>query len=414
MEGCDGEPDGSPGELTIRRYHRFAAGGSGLLWFEACAVVPEGRANPRQLWIHAGNVDSYRTLLEGALESGRASNGAEHRPICLLQLTHSGRYSVPPGGPRPQVAHHSLYLDPFARGPLEVVSDSELARLEGTYLEAARLAAAAGFDGVDIKHCHRYLGSELLASFTRDDSSYGGSFENRTRFLTNIIRKIREELPDLLVAVRLNVYDAIPYPYGWGMKAEEKSLEPDLTEPIRLARLLRELGVSVLSVSAGNPYFNPHIGRPFDLPIEAAYTPDEHPLEGVARLFHLTREIQQAVPELPCMGPGYSWLRQYLGFAGEANLRNGWATFVGVGREAFAHPEYARELLLEGVMQKQKVCITCSSCTQLMRDGTVTGCVPRDKTIYSPIFAEGRKKNPGARRMPRHVGRNLGDSKPHE
>ncbi|HUU12820.1 MAG TPA: flavin oxidoreductase/NADH oxidase, partial [Terriglobia bacterium] len=50
MEGCDGELDGRPGELTIRRYRRFGAGGAKLIWFEACAVAPEGRANPRQLW----------------------------------------------------------------------------------------------------------------------------------------------------------------------------------------------------------------------------------------------------------------------------------------------------------------------------------------------------------------------------
>ena len=64
MEGCDGELDGCPGELTFRRYRRFGAGGAKLIWFEACAVVPEGRTNPRQLWIHPGSAKPLASLLE--------------------------------------------------------------------------------------------------------------------------------------------------------------------------------------------------------------------------------------------------------------------------------------------------------------------------------------------------------------
>jgi 2,4-dienoyl-CoA reductase-like NADH-dependent reductase (Old Yellow Enzyme family) len=408
MEGCDGEADGSPGPLTIRRYGRFAAGGSGLLWFEACAVVAEGRANPRQLWLHAGNVAAFADLLTGSLAAGRASRGEAHRPLTVLQLTHSGRYSRPVDGPpRPLITHHDGRLDPLGGlGPeTPLLSDDDLEALEDRYVEAACLARQAGFDGVDIKSCHRYLSSELLAGFTRKDSRYGGAYENRTRFLKNVVEKIRSAAPDLLVAVRMNVYDATPKPYGFGMGADDETA--DLTEPARLARELCAMGVPLINISAGNPYYNPHIGRPFDLPIEAAYKPDEHPLQGVERLFRLAREMQQAVPEAVIVGTGYSWLRQYLGYAAEANLRNGWTTFAGVGREAFAHPTFASELLDEGRIRPEKVCTTCSSCTQLMRDGSVAGCVPRDKAVYSPHFVAGRKANPGARRLPHPVGKHL-------
>jgi 2,4-dienoyl-CoA reductase-like NADH-dependent reductase (Old Yellow Enzyme family) len=409
MEGCDGEANGTPSDLTRRRYARFAAGGAGLLWFEASAVVPEGRANPRQLWLHAGSVGAFAAMLQESMAAGRAAQGESHRPLTVLQLTHSGRFSRPvEGTSRPVIARHDPYLDPLSclSPDAPLITDAALEALEDRYVEAARLARAAGFDGVDIKACHGYLVSELLGAFTRE-GRYGGDYEGRTRFLRNVVAKIRAAVPDLLVATRLNVYDAIPCPHGFGVSAEGEGRVPDLAEPIRLVRDLHEMGVPLVNVSAGNPYYNPHIGRPFDLPIEAAYTPDEHPLEGVARLFGLARQVQLAVPGVACVGTGYSWLRQYLGYAGEANVRNGWTRFVGAGREAFAHPAFADELLREGRIRADRACITCSSCSQLMRDGSVTGCVPRDKSVYSPVFVEGRKKNPGARRVPHPVASHL-------
>lgn len=398
MEGQDALPNGAPGPLTFRRYRRFAAGGAGLLWFEACSVVSEGRANPRQLWLHDENVAEFRTLLTDA-----HSAAGKDRPLCILQLTHSGRYSRPSGPPEPHIVSDNPHLfKPGAR----MLTDEDLLALEDRYVHAAGLAAAAGFDGVDIKACHGYLVNELLAAVTRP-GRYGGSYENRTRFLMNVVRRIRTDVPDLPVAVRLNVFDGLPHPYGWGVSPEGDGRLPDLTEPIRLARELAEAGVRLLNISAGNPYYNPHVGRPFDQPVEGLYTPDEHPLEGVARLIHLTRQIQQSVPNIACVGTGYSWLRQYLGFAASGVVSRGWASFAGAGREAFANPGFARQILTEGSITASEACIACSSCTELMRDGSVAGCVPRDKEIYSPAFVEGRRRRPGARRIPHPVSNHI-------
>lgn len=219
MEGCDATADGAPGELTYRRYRRFGAGGAGLLWVEACAVVPQGRANPHQLWIHKGTVDAFARMLEEARTAAADSMGTQHNPFFVLQLTHSGRYSKPRSTPSPIIAFHDPYLDPTRGIPIDqpVISDDELEALEDAYVEAARLAFLAGFDAVDLKACHRYLVNELLAGHTRE-GKYGGSYENRTRFLKNIIGKIRNELgKDRIITCRLNVHDAHPYPYGWGM-----------------------------------------------------------------------------------------------------------------------------------------------------------------------------------------------------
>jgi 2,4-dienoyl-CoA reductase (NADPH2) len=390
MEGCDGTLDGRPGELTLRRYLRFARGGAGLLWFEATAVVPEGRANPRQLYLCGETAPAFAALRQQALAAGRERNGAGYHPFTILQLTHSGRYSRPVDKPAPLLAHHDGLLDQAqgltAEHPL--LSDQDLERLVERYVAAARWAYECGFDGVDIKSCHRYLISELLASHTRP-GAYGGSFENRTRLLLSIVRRVRHELPSLELTLRLNVYDGHPYPWGWGVQPDDAG-HPDLVEPLKLIGLLQGAGVSLINVTAGNPYFTPHINRPFDSNVPHGYTPAEHPLHGVARLVHLARQVKQAYPRLVVLGSGYSWLRQYLGPVAAAVLRRQWVDLVGLGRQAFAYPDFARDLLTTGVLDPRACCITCSRCTQLMRDHACSGCVPFDRDVYGPLHAGNR------------------------
>jgi 2,4-dienoyl-CoA reductase-like NADH-dependent reductase (Old Yellow Enzyme family) len=303
--------------------------------------------------------------------------------VAVLQLTHSGRFSKLV----PAIAAHVETLDSKLGLPSDypLISDGELETLEDHFVAAAKLARQVGFGAVDIKACHGYLASELLAAHTRP-GRYGGSFENRTRFLTNIVQKIGEEIGDeLALAVRLNAYDGIPYPHGWGV-AQGGTAQEDLTEPIRLVRLLYDKGVRMVSISAGNPYYNPHVTRPFDTPVKGGTVPSEHPLLGVARLFRITRQIQQAVPEMVVVGAGYSWLRQYLGYAAAANIRNGWVTIAGVGREALAYPDFARDLLTKGELDPKKTCITCSRCSHLMRECGTAGCVVFDPQVYRPIY----------------------------
>lgn len=388
MEGCDGREDGAPDELTWRRYRRFAAGGAGLLWFEATAVTPEARANPRQLWIHEGVVREFAALAEETLKVARGSCG--HRPLLVLQLTHSGRYSKPGRKPTPIIAHHSPYLDPMHQLPPDypLIRDEDLERLEDVYVEAARCARRAGFDGVDVKACHRYLISELHASHTRP-GRYGGSFENRTRFFRNIVTKIREQVPGLIVTTRMNAYDAMAFPYGFGVDREDPG-KPDLSEPIELVRFLKGTGARLVNITVGNPYYNPHVNRPFDLPVAGAPTPAEHPLAGVARFVAIVRRIQEEFPDLAVIGAGYSWLRQFFPQAAAAAVHRGWVALVGLGRMAFAYPDFARDLAERGRLDPERVCVACSACTQIMRDGGRTGCVPRDAAIYEPIYKAGR------------------------
>ncbi len=389
MEGFDAVDNGGPSDLSFRRYARFAAGGSSLLWFEATAILHEARSNPRQLWLHAGSADLFARLVEATRKTAREALGREL--ILVVQLTHSGRYSRPGGVARPIIAHHSEILDPrhglSADYPL--VTDDYLDRLQDTYVEAARLAARAGFDGVDVKSCHRYLVSELLASHTRE-GRYGGPFENRTRFLREVMERIRGEVPGLFVTTRMNVYDAISYPYGFGVSTEDYR-EPDLREPIELIRSLSRFDMPLVNVTIGNPYYNPHYGRPFDRSIAGGAAPPEHPLEGVARFINITRRIQESVSDLPVVGGGYGWLRHLMPYVAAGVVRRGWATLIGQGRGAFAYPDSVNDILDKGAMDPNKTCITCSGCTQIMRDGVETGCVIRDSAVYAVSYKLARR-----------------------
>lgn len=392
MEGFDADTDGSPGELTFRRYQRYAEGGCGLIWFEATSVVPEGRSNPHQLMLHRRNLDSFKRIVEHTRRSAQKEFGGPHEIFLVLQLTHSGRYSQPEGRPLRQVALFNPNLDSTPED-VRVMSDDELDRLQDIYVEKARLAEEAGFDAVDIKACHGYLVNELLAARTRENSRYGGTFENRVRFLSEVVQKIKDESPELCLAVRLSAFDGIPGGFG---VSRERSEDIDLGEPIELVRRLAQANCSLFNITAGNPYEKPHLGRPFDRAVEGASLPEEHPLEGVTRLFRITAEFQKKFPDVPFVGTGYSWLRHFFPNTGASVLQRREAFFIGLGRSSFAYPDAPRDLMNSGAVDAAQVCISCSRCTELMRNGYPSGCVMRDKEIYGKLYQKlsiGEKEN---------------------
>ena len=393
MEGCDSNPDGSPSELVYRRYLRLAHGGAGLIWCEANAVVPEGRANPQQMMITDANKTAFADLVKKTKAQALADNGYE--PVMVLQLTHSGRYSRPAGQkPHPLVPQHDPILDgrTGVADDSSIVSDAYLDSLIPQYVHSALLAQEAGFDGVDIKSCHRYLLSELLASHTRK-GKYGGSFENRSRLLLSIIEAVRSAAgKDFIVACRFNVFDAHPYPYGFGCSKDDMwSFDP--SEPEALVQAMCSRGVDLLSNSAGNPYYiYPQVTRPFDVSSMGIPVPEEHQLVSIQRLFRFSSMVQKAAGNVPVVGNGYSWLRQFIPYAGAANLASHAISLVGLGRESFAYPDAPRDVLLHGAMNPDKVCIACSKCTQIMRDHGTTGCAVRDAELYAPLAAQFRRE----------------------
>lgn len=417
MEGCDGGLGGKPGELTWRRWIRFGAGGCKLIWGEAVAILEEGRANPRQLWLHDGTADEMARLVEATRKAHREVWGSNACDDLLIgcQLTHSGRYSYR----RPLIVQRDPALDAatLVPGPdggkipmpadYPVLSDDDLKRIEDQYLVAAKLAMKCGFDFLDLKQCHRYLCSELLASHTRP-GPYGGSLENRTRLQRNIFGRIKSELgKNTMLATRINMFDAVPYmkgsdnigkprpyttPYKWSWGTNENNpLEPDLREPRQYIGMMKDLGVALVNLSMGNPYSNPHFGRPNEKPPLDAYENPEHPLIGVARHFRLAAELQRAYPDLPMVGTGYSWLQHHFITCAAANVRRKMIAIAGVGRGAFAYPDFVKDIKEKGHINDKQACIAVSSCTALMRakgnelGQFPSGCVPKDK-FYGPIY----------------------------
>ena len=407
MEGCDGTLDGRPGELTWRRYERFARGGAKLLWFEATAVAPEVRANTRQLWITKDNVDEYARLLDMIRRVHSEHWGTADDLLEPVQLTHSGRYSVP----RRIIAYHNPLIDQkTGLGPdYPVISDDELERLEDDFVQAARLVLQAGFRAIDLKVTHGYLLNELLGAKQRP-GPYGGSLENRTRVIRNVIGKLKAAFGDrLMLCMRLGCFDSVPYaspagtplpyetPYlhGWGVNPDDPLTE-DLSEVKQAIGWFRDWGIQLLNVSLACPYYNPHVLRPFEMPDEGNYEQPEHPLLGVNRHFRIAGELQRAFPDLPMVGTGYSWLQVYSINAGARNLAEGNIRFVGLGRNALAYPEFARDALQNGRLEERRVCKTLTYCTYLMRQKDhplgqwPAGCPPFDKEAYGPIIKEVR------------------------
>jgi len=381
MEGCDSTPDGAPTDLTIRRYERFGAGGAGLIWFEATSVAADGRANARQLFITPVTGPGFRSLVEVTREAARQRFGRKHTPFCVLQLTHSGRFSsTAPAGQR-RVACHNPH---FGREALPEWTDDQLDGIVGAFVAAARVAARAGFDAVDIKACHGYLVHELLGAHTRANSRYGGPFEHRTRLLLDIVSAVRAEVPEIAVAVRLNATDGVPFPYGFGMSADG-SASIDLEQPARLVRLLRDAGCVLLNVTAGNPINRPHINRPYDRPVAGSAPSPEHPLIGVVRLLGLAASMQAEVPSVPVVATGLSWLRQFWPPVAAGLLKAGGAQLAGLGRGMFAYPDAPADLAARGSLDPVKCCIACSRCTELMRMGSTAGCAVRDHPLYSSL-----------------------------
>ena len=403
MEGWDGTPDGKPSELTVRRWRNFGLSGAKMIWgCEAVAVEHAGRANPHQLLINRDNLPALEAA-RGALVSAHGdAYGRTDDLLVGLQLTHSGRFARPNTGarPEPRILYHHPQLDPRVGidASYPVLSDAEIEDIIARFVKASVLAQQAGFDFVDIKHCHGYLGNEFLTAYERP-GVFGGAFENRTRFLREIVAGVRCDAPGLRLGVRLSAFDAPPYrpgqdgfgepeirqgsyPYLFGADPNAP-LEIELSEVYTFLTLLSDLGVEMVNVTAGNPYSTPHIIRPALFPPSDGYLPPEDPLVGVARQITVCASLKRASPNLLLVGSAYTYLQEWLPNVAQRNVRSGRADFVGIGRMVLSYPELPADVLAGRPLQRRRICRTFSDCTTAPRAGMVSGCYPLD-----PFYGE--------------------------
>ncbi len=406
MEGWDGEPDGRPSELTRRRWRNFGVSGAKWIWGgEAMAVVHDGRANPNQVRIDASTRDSLAVMLDELLEAHRAAVGSTNDLLVGFQLTHSGRFCKPNRTDRlePKIAYHHPLLDrKFGIAPDDpVMSDDELRLLIERFVEAARIAESCGAQFVDVKHCHGYLGHELLSAHTRR-GPFGGPLENRMRFLREIVSGVRAAT-HLKIGVRLSAFDVVPYkpdpsksvgtklgpgvpedysgclPYQYGFGVDRERPEAyDLSETVKLLEAMEAMEIRLINISAGSPYYNPHIQRPALFPPSDGYQPPEDPLIGCARQIEATAELKRRFPGLVIVGTAYSYLQEYLPHVAQWVVRSGRADAVGLGRIVLSYPELPADVLGAGKLTTNKLCRTFSDCTTAPRNGLVSGCFPLD------------------------------------
>jgi 2,4-dienoyl-CoA reductase-like NADH-dependent reductase (Old Yellow Enzyme family) len=407
MEGWDGTTTGGITEPMIRRWERFGESGAKLIWGgEAMAVKPEGRANPNQIIINEENKAGLAKLREALVAAHQKNFGSTGDLIVGFQLTHSGRFCRPNDKKRleSRVAYRHPILDKKfnVTSDAQIMSDDEMKRLVDDYAKAAKIASEVGADFVDIKHCHGYLLHEFLGAHTRP-GIYGGSFENRTRPLREIVAAIRATVPTMGIGVRLSAFDAVPYKpdptlsqpgclgpgipeefshclpyrYGFGIN-QENPTQYDLTETIEFLNLCQQLDIRLVNLSAGSPYYNPHIGRPAAYPPSDGYQLLEEPLVGCARQINVVKELKAHFPDLILVGTGYSYLQEYMPQVAQYYLRNGFVDSVGIGRTALSYPRMLADATETGKLETRLICRTFSDCTTAPRNGLPSGCYPLD------------------------------------
>jgi len=415
MEGWDATTRGTPTDLVRRRWRRFGESGAKLIWGgEAVAVRPDGRANPNQLMLTADSMRGIDELRELLLQRHRELYGTTEDLVLGLQLTHSGRFARPEDKTR--MEPWLLYEHPVLNAKFHVdatacrMRDDDIRALIADFVAAARRAHERGFQFVDIKHGHGYRGHEFLTAYDRP-GDFGGSFENRTRFLREVVAGIRSRTPDLKIGVRLSAFDFMPfrpdpelqgqgvpddadigaeYPYAFG--GDGTGVGIDLQETVRFLHLLRDLDIQLVNVTAGSPYYSPHIQRPALFPPSDGYKPPEDPLVGVARQIAVVGQLKAQCPDLTLVGSGYSYLQEWLPHVAQHAVRTGLTDFVGLGRMVLSYPRLPAHVLAGKPLQRKQICRTFSDCTTAPRNGLISGCFPLDDFYkHSPAHAQLRK-----------------------
>ncbi len=418
MEGWDGTTTGGATDEMRRRWQRFGGSGAKLIYGgEAMAVRPDGRANPNQLIIVEQNQRDLAELREILLRAHRERFGNADDVVIGFQLTHSGRFCKPNDKKHlePRVAYRHPILDRKfnVTSDAQVFSDAEIDRLIEDYVRAARIAWEVGADFVDLKHCHGYLLHEFLGAHTRP-GKFGGRFENRTRVLRDLVSGIRASGNPIELGVRLSAFDSVPfkpdparsrpgrpgpgipedfshclpYRYGFGVN-QDHPVEYDLTETFRFAELCAQLGVKILNLSAGSPYYNPHLQRPAAYPPSDGYQPAYDPLIDVARQINVVKQVKEHLVKIRnpkseirnpiLVGSAYSYLQEYLPHVAQQVIHHGWTDMIGMGRMILSYPSILTHAVANGTLNTKSICRTFSDCTTAPRNGLISGCYPLDK-----------------------------------
>ena len=261
------------------------------------------------------------------------------------------------------------------------------------FVQAAKIAYDAGADGIDLKLCHGYFGSQMIRPYNDRNWKYGGSWENRTRFPYELMERIRKAVPDknFLIGSKISAWEG--FPGGFGTEGPHSPIM-DLTEPLDLIKGLEERGASYIVQSAGSPS------------ITVSLTQADKHVPYFAYLHqYWAKEFRKALkPETVVIGSNFSPFRN--GKNGlcavteeESNLLNysEWCVendvcdMIGLGRQSFADP-FLPKKVREGKLDEIKYCLLCDSCLELLIQQSKVGCVAFDKKAHEELVRTRKEK----------------------
>ncbi|MEI6102091.1 MAG: 2,4-dienoyl-CoA reductase, partial [Eubacteriales bacterium] len=227
MECTDADKDGNPSDLTYQRYENLFKGGYGMITLEAITVTGESRSRMNQLEIMPHNQTALKNFVSKMKE-------ANPDALFVFQLTHSGELSNPAFSRR-------VTVKPLPGFGGDLLTEEEVDKIMDQFVLAAKIAHDAGADGVDLKLCHGYLGSQILRPYNDRNWKYGGSWEKRSRFAFDLYERVQKEVNDknFLIGSKISAWEG--FPGGFGTESPDSPIM-DLTEPISLIKGLEERG----------------------------------------------------------------------------------------------------------------------------------------------------------------------------
>ena len=374
MECADADESGNPTERTYARYEKLFEGEAGFIDLEAIVCSRDNLSSAHQLSVTRGNAKALEKFTR-RLKEINSDN------VFVFQLTHNGEYSNPGVSKPVRVSDTPLYGFEYAH----MIGDDEIGRIVDEFVESAKVAHDAGADGLDIKFCTGYLGSQILRPFNSRKWKYGGAWENRRQFAFDIVEKIVKAVndPDFIIGSKVSLFEG--FPGGQGTAGCDSSIM-DLSESIDLIKGLEERGASYIIQSGGAPRATVALAKPEKNAPYMAYL--QHYFSKVCR--------DSLRPETVVIGSGYSIFRDghnnpnfksvdpeknSLAYWGNKNIAEGVTDMVALGRQSLADPLLAKKFK-EGNEKNVDWCTACDKCSFLLVNQANVGCV-----VYNPPYA---------------------------
>jgi len=378
MECTDADTDGNPSNLTYQRYENLFRGEAGIVCLEAITITDKNRSRLNQLFIMPKNLPALTKFVKRLRE-------VNPKTLFIYQLTHSGELSNPEFS-------KPLSVKPLPGFKADVFTEDEFEKIMDDFVLAAKITYDSGADGIDMKFCHGYLGSQILRPYNTRKWKYGGKWENRRQFAFDLYERIQKAVPDknFLIGSKISVWEG--FPGGFGTAGPDTPVI-DLTEPIDLVKGLEERGAQYFVQSAGSP----------SITISLTQADKDHPYFAYLHQYFAKELRDNLKKETIVVGSNYSVFgkgknklqavslenRSLLEY-GAQNIAKGYTDMIALGRQSFADPLLPLKLR-EGREKEINYCTACDNCLELLIQQSPIGCCTYNK-FYTGVLVKTRKE----------------------